>query len=77
MLSSFIVLFKKNELVGYSFLEEFLVDLIFIPLGKTQSKINFFVGDLLEDCQGKLKQTNKKVSFEKNLKDLILKIGSP
>jgi len=43
MLSSFIVLFKKNELVGYSFLEEFLVDLIFIPLGKTQSKINFLL----------------------------------
>jgi DNA relaxase NicK len=30
----------------------------------------------LENCHRKLKQTNKNVSFEKNSKGLILKIGS-
>lgn len=32
--------------------------------------------DFLENCQRKLKQTNKKVSIEKNRKGWILNIGS-
>lgn len=34
------------------------------------------VADFFEDCHRKLKQTNKNVTFEKNTKGLILKIGN-
>jgi hypothetical protein len=39
-------------------------------------KIKFLPKILFENCQTKLKQTNKNVSFEKNTKSVILKIGN-
>jgi hypothetical protein len=41
---------------------------------KSRDKIP--VTDFLENCHRKLKQTNKNVSFEKNAKGFILKIGN-
>lgn len=49
-------------------------DLYYSRNNKTNDKIS--VTDFLENCHRKLKQTNKNVSFDKNFKGLILKIGS-
>ena len=49
-------------------------DIYYSRTKKIKDKIS--VRDFLENCQRKLKQTNKNVSFEKNPKGLILKIGS-
>jgi predicted HicB family RNase H-like nuclease len=49
-------------------------DLYFYRKNKREDKMS--VRDFLENCQRKLKQTNKNISFEKNSKGLILKIGN-
>jgi len=49
-------------------------DLYYSRDNKVTDKIS--VRDFLENCQRQLKQTNKNVSFEKNSKGLILKLGS-
>ena len=49
-------------------------DLNYVRKNKTDDKIS--VRQFLENCQTKLMQTNKNISLEKNLKGLILKIGT-
>lgn len=50
------------------------VDLYYSRKNKINDKIP--VTDFLDNCHKKLKQTNKNVSFDKNSRGLILKIGS-
>ena len=77
----------SNASVFYSLVQKKLIDWTIFSSGvlsrfdlyysrtkKIKDKIS--VRDFLENCQRKLKQTNKNVSFEKNPKGLILRIGS-
>jgi len=67
----------KQELVSWKLFSSALLsrfDLYYSRNNKTTDKI--LVSEFLDNCHRKLKQTNKNVSFDKNSKGLILKIGS-
>lgn len=53
-----------------------MVDSIFMSLETIKLKIKFLTKILFKNYKTKLKQTNKNVSFEKNTKSVILKIGN-
>lgn len=76
-----------NAFVFYAFLQKNLIDwTIFSSAVLNRFDLYYFRNnqikdkisgkDFLENCQRKLKQTNKNVSLEKNRKGWILKIGS-
>lgn len=67
----------KQDLVSWKFFSSIILgqfDLYSYRTNKRDDKIP--VPDFLEICHKKRKKTNKNVSFEKNFKGLIFKIGS-
>ena len=67
----------QNKFIDWRIFSEAVLsrfDLYYSRKNKTNDKIS--VTDFLENCHRKLKQTNKHVSFDKNFKGLVLKIGS-
>ena len=67
----------KRNLINWKFLSSAILgrfDLNYLRNNKIDDKIS--ASEFLENCQRKLKQTNRNVSLEKNSKGSILKIGT-
>ena len=67
----------KRKLINWKFFPFAILgdfDLNYLRNNKIDDKIS--ASEFLENCQRKLKQTNRNVSLEKNSKGSILKIGT-
>ena len=69
--------FSKEQIIDWTVFSSGIlnrVDLYYSRTNKTDDKIS--VREFFENCHKQLTQTNKNVSFDKNSKGLILKIGN-